>query len=89
MKEVLYSPWTHLVGTKDVWYAPQNLIDGAKKFLSKNADKSSSGSSVIYFYDGCLIKDLNNLGLKICSEYEDKINSLVSKLFPKDNASRA
>lgn len=87
MKEVLYTSWKHLNGICDVNCLGEKIIEDAKKYLRDNVKKSSSGSGVNYFYYGCLVKDLNNLGLKICSEDENNIRSLASKLF--EDVSRA
>ena len=81
MKEVLYTPWKHLEGDSII-YVDEETLNKAKKFLVSNYLKTQSGHATIYHRDGCMIKDVNNLGLKFISEDETKIKDLASKLFP-------
>lgn len=84
----MYSSIEKFKDFRDVVYVEDDSLKIARKFLE---EKKYRMVEIERHYDieGCIIVDLNLLGLRVCYDDESKFSSLAGKLFPKSNASRA
>ena len=82
-KEILYSSIDGFKGFNDVVYVEPEVIKKAREVLDKG-DSEIIGIDRNYHLEGCTVIDFKSLGLRIRCDDELKFDSLVKKLFPKD-----
>jgi len=89
MKEVLYNSIMGFIGMNGVVYASPDLMQNAREILSRGNGYEQIGINGYYHIGDCTIIDMRGLGLRIQYEKDEQLESIVSRLFSKENASQA